>query len=122
MRRRTAESGETQPQKKYRQLTQIAAGTTNGAVSWDHYGVAGYIPGDSTYCIPDLVLNDAGQGVGDQQIATDVVAFPAPIAQASSWDPAAEQAFGAELGSEAHQKGVDVQLAPGIETDRTPLK
>ena len=102
-------------------LTQIAAGASNGAVSWDHYGVAGYIPGDSTYCIPDLVLNDAGQGVGDMQVPTDVVAFPAPIAQASSWDPAAQQAFGSELGSEAHTKGVDVQLAPAIETDRLPL-
>ena len=116
----TADGAQGQTEKLA--LTQIAAGATGtGAVSWDHYGVAGYIPGDSTYCIPDLVLNDAGQGVGDMQVATNVVAFPAPIAQASSWDPAAEQAFGAELGSEAHQKGVDVQLAPGIETDRTPL-
>ena len=102
-------------------LTQITAGLANGAVSWDHYGVAGYIPGDPTYCIPDLVLNDAGQGVGDMQIPTNVVAFPAPIAQAASWDPGAQQAFGAELGSEAHTKGVDVQLTPAIEVDRLPL-
>src|SRR3954469_22873083 len=33
---------------------------------WGHYGAAGYIPGNPALCIPDLALNDAGQGVGDQ--------------------------------------------------------
>src|SRR4051812_27686773 len=32
---------------------------------WGHYGAAGYIPGNPALCIPDLALNDAGQGVGD---------------------------------------------------------
>jgi beta-glucosidase len=35
---------------------------------WTHYGVAGYVPGQPDLCIPDLVLNDAGQGVGDMTI------------------------------------------------------
>src|ERR1700741_113806 len=43
-----------------------------------HYGTAGYVPGNSSLCIPDLVFNDAGQGVGDAQTGT--TAFPAPIA------------------------------------------
>jgi beta-glucosidase len=84
-----------------------------------HYGAAGWIPANPNLCIPDLVFNDAGQGVGDGQTGT--TAFPAPIAQAASWDPTLQYAFGAALGQEAWQKGIDVQLAPGMETDRVPL-
>jgi len=84
-----------------------------------HYGAAGYIPGNTSLCIPDLVFNDAGQGVGDAQTGT--TAFPAPIAQAASWDPSLQYQFGAALGQEARDKGIDVQLAPGMETDRVPM-
>jgi beta-glucosidase len=84
-----------------------------------HYGAAGWIPAIPRLCLPGLVFNDAGQGVGDEQILT--TAFPAPIAQSSSWDPALQYAFGQALGAEAHAKGIDVQLAPGIETDRVPM-
>ncbi len=84
-----------------------------------HYGAAGYIPGIPSLCVPDLVFNDAGQGVGDGQAGT--TAFPAPIAQSASWDPQLQYAFGAALGHEAWQKGIDVQLAPGMETDRVPM-
>jgi beta-glucosidase len=83
------------------------------------YGAAGWIPANPTLCIPDLVLNDAGQGVGDGQTAT--TAFPAPIAQAASWDPSLQYDFGAAVGREAWEKGIDVWLAPGIETDRVPM-
>src|SRR5437763_160559 len=86
---------------------------------WAHYGVAGYVPGQPDLCIPDLVLNDAGQGVGDHEINT--VAFPAPKSQASSWDPALQKSFGRALGWEALHKGINVQLAPGIEIDRLPI-
>lgn len=84
-----------------------------------HYGAAGWIPAIPSLCIPDLVFNDAGQGVGDAQTGT--TAFPAPIAQSASWDPSLQYRFGVALGQEAHRKGIDVQLAPGIETDRVPL-
>ena len=84
-----------------------------------HYGAAGYIPPNPSLCIPDLVFNDAGQGVGDAQTGT--TAFPAPIAQSASWDPGLQYQFGAALGQEAWEKGIDVQLAPGIETDRVPM-
>ena len=84
-----------------------------------HYGAAGWIPAIPRLCVPDLVLNDAGAGVGDQQTGT--TAFPAPIAQSASWDPALQYAFGAALGQEALGKGINMQLAPGIETDRVPM-
>ena len=86
---------------------------------WAHYGAAGFVPGQSSLCIPDLVLNDAGQGVGD--LETDTTAFPAAIAQSSSWDPSLQWRFGAALGWQAWHKGINVQLAPGIEIDRVPL-
>jgi beta-glucosidase len=84
-----------------------------------HYGAAGYIAAIPSLCIPDLVFNDAGDGVGDGQTGT--TAFPAPIAQASTWDPSLAYQFGQALGQEAWEKGIDVQLAPGIETDRLPM-
>ena len=84
-----------------------------------HYGAAGYVPAQPSLCIPDLVLNDAGQGVGDAE--TNTTAFPAPIAQSSSWDPSLQWRFGAALGWQAWHKGINVQLAPGIEIDRVPL-
>ena len=83
------------------------------------YGAAGWIPAIPALCIPDLVLNDAGQGVGDGQSGT--TAFPAPISQAASWDPSLQYDFGAAVGKEAWDKGIDVWLAPGIETDRVPM-
>jgi hypothetical protein len=76
---------------------------------WAHYGAAGYIPGQPSLCIPDLVLNDAGQGVGDQETGT--TAFPAPIAQSSSWDPSLQYQFGAALGWEAWHKATSVRIA-----------
>jgi beta-glucosidase len=83
------------------------------------YGAAGWIPAIPSLCIPDLVLNDAGQGVGDGQTGT--TAFPAPISQAASWDPSLQYDFGSAVGTEAWEKGIDVWLAPGIETDRVPM-
>ena len=82
-------------------------------------GRPGTSPAQPSLCIPDLVLNDAGQGVGDQETGT--TAFPAPIAQSSSWDPALQYQFGQALGWEAWHKGINVQLAPGMEIDRVPL-
>ncbi len=84
-----------------------------------YYGTAGYIPAIPSLCIPPLAFNDAGQGVADAQSGT--TAFPAPIAQSSSWDPKLQYQFGQALGREAWSKGIDVQLAPGIETDRLPM-
>ena len=83
-----------------------------------HYGAAGYLAAVPSLCIPAMVFNDAGEGVGDGQV--DTTAFPAPVSQASAWDPQLDYAFGQALGAEASGKGIDVQLAPGIETDRVP--
>jgi beta-glucosidase len=86
---------------------------------WVHYGAAGYIAANPALCIPDLVLNDAGQGVGDHNFNT--TAFPSGIAQASSWDRTLQRKFGKALGHEAWLKGINVQLAPDINIARFPM-
>jgi beta-glucosidase len=83
------------------------------------YGAAGHVPGNAALCIPDLYLNDAGQGVGDGQ--TDTTAFPAPIAQASSWDPSLDRRLGDAIGWESWHKGIDVMLAPDVNLARVPM-
>src|SRR5213595_33349 len=69
---------------------------------WAHFGAAGYIAGNPKLCIPDLVLNDAGQGVGDQEVNT--TAFPSGIAQAASWDEDLQRKLGRAIGNEAWHK------------------
>ena len=86
-----------------------------------HFGTAGHIPPNPALCIPDLVLNDAGQGVGDQIPANTVTAFPAPIAQAATWDRALQTLLGRTLGDQAWHKGINVQLAPDVNIARVPL-
>lgn len=84
-----------------------------------HYGAANDIPGIPALCVPEQVSNDAGAGLGDVQ--TFVTAFPDGITQAASWDPAMQFRVGAAIGWEAWHKGVDVQLAPGVDIARNPL-
>src|SRR3954452_9265928 len=86
---------------------------------WAHFGAAGYVAGQPDLCIPDLVLNDAGQGVGDQEVQT--TAFPSGIAQASSWDTNLQRQLGRAIGNEAWHKGINVQLAPDVNIARFPM-
>jgi beta-glucosidase len=99
--------------------TDKATLTQFQGVIFTHGGAAGFIGGNPGLCIPDLVLNDAGQGVGDAMIGT--TAFPSPISQAASWDSVMQQAFGAALGNQAWNRGVNIQLAPALETNRVPV-
>jgi beta-glucosidase len=84
-----------------------------------YYGMAGHIPANALLCIPDLTLNDAGDGVGDGQLNT--TAFPAAIDQAATWDPALQRRFGDALGWEAWHKGIDIILAPDLNLARIPM-
>ncbi len=84
----------------------------------DGAGYAGYVPANPRLCIPALTLNDAGAGVADGQIGT--TAFPAPIAQAATWDTPLQRSFGQALGREAWNKGIDVLLGPDVNIARVP--
>src|SRR3954469_15984333 len=84
-----------------------------------YYGTANDIPAVPALCIPELVFNDAGAGVGDAVLGT--TAFPDGITQAASWDRAMQRRVGAAIGWGAGHKGIDVQLAPGVDIARSPL-
>src|SRR3954467_3492426 len=90
-----------------------------GRGDFQHYGAANSIPAIPEVCGPELVFNDAGAGVGDGMLGT--TAFPDGITQAASWDPAMQRRVGAAIGWEARHKGINVQLAPGVDIARTPL-
>src|SRR3954470_8959779 len=90
-----------------------------GRGDFQHYGAANSIPAIPELCVPELVFNDAGAGVGDGMLGT--TAFPDGITQAASWDPAMQRRVGAAIGWEARHKGINVQLAPGVDIARTPL-
>ena len=84
-----------------------------------HYGAANDIPAIPSLCVPEQVSNDAGAGIADAQVL--VTAFPDGITQAASWDRAMQYRVGAAIGWEAWHKGIDVQLAPGVDITRNPL-
>ena len=84
-----------------------------------YYGAVGHVDGIPSLCIPDLVMSNAGQGVGDQFQGT--TAFPSPIAQTASWDPALQEKLGANVAWQAWHKGVNVLLAPGLDIGRVPM-
>ena len=84
-----------------------------------YYFTSGHVPANPRLCIPDLVLNDASNGVGSPQLR--VTAYPVGIAQAASWDGDLQREFGRALGNEAWHKGVNVQLAPGVNIARVPM-
>jgi len=90
-----------------------------GRGDFTHYGTANDIPAVPALCIPELVFNDAGAGVGDGVLGT--TAFPDGITQAASWDRDMQHRVGAAIGWEAWHKGIDVQLAPGVDIARSPL-
>ena len=92
---------------------------TFGNPPWfTYYGTAGHVSGVPQLCIPDLTLSDAGSGVAGLQVATTV--FPSGVAQASTWNPETQHALGEAIGAEAHAKGINVMLAPGMNIARTP--
>lgn len=69
-------------------------------------------------CTPTLTYTDGPFGIrGD----TGVTAFPAPIAQAASWNTALSTAKGRTLADEAFRKRRNVLLGPSIAGGRTPL-
>src|SRR5579859_5969144 len=97
----------------------VTGDTGNPQPSYPNYGAAGVIFANPRLCIPALVLNDGGAGIGDMQVGT--TAFPDGVNQASTWDVRLLRHYGRVLGREAFIKGVNVLLGPGIDILRDPL-
>src|SRR5690348_4116122 len=55
-------------------------------------GSAAVVAANPALCIPALVMNDAGAGIGDLQSGT--TAYPDQISQTATWDRAAQQRLG----------------------------
>jgi beta-glucosidase len=87
-------------------------------------GSAGYIPGNARLGIPALQESDASLGVtnpmlvrGPKDMSTPL---PSGLALAATFDPAIAVAGGQMVGEEARAKGLNVQLAGGVDLVRDP--
>ena len=78
----------------------------------------GNTPAIPALCIPALSLEDGPAGVGDGM--NGVTQLPAPVAAAATWDPSAEQSYGAVIGAEDAGKGVNIDLGPTVNIVRDP--
>ncbi|MBT0668182.1 glycoside hydrolase family 3 C-terminal domain-containing protein [Novosphingobium profundi] len=87
-------------------------------------GSAGFIPGNARLGIPAINESDASLGVtnpgsvrGDKDLSS---ALPSSLALAATFDPAIARAGGQVVGTEARAKGINVQLAGGVNLLRDP--
>jgi beta-glucosidase len=81
-------------------------------------GFAGKVAAIPRLGIPDLVLADGPNGVGNG--ATGVTAFPAAINGAATWDIRLMHRYGQTLAQEQAGKGNNMTLAPTINILRVP--
>jgi beta-glucosidase len=102
----------------------IAAMTLAEKISFVHgssdpqsLGQAGYIPGVARLGIPPLRLTDGPAGV---RVTHPSTAMPAPVALASSFDPALARQYGEIIGRNGRALGQDVLLSPMVNTIRVP--
>ena len=80
-------------------------------------GASGYIPGVERLGIPPLRMSDGPAGTRAVPSST---AMPAPVALASSFDDRLAREYGRVLGRDGRARGMDVVLAPMVNTIRVP--
>jgi beta-glucosidase len=76
------------------------------------------VPANPRLGLPELVLEDDSTGVAAGM--QGVTALPATIGASASWDPNLTRRYGAVIGAEERDKGIDVALAPTVNIARVP--
>jgi beta-glucosidase len=81
-----------------------------------------HLPAIERLGIPALKVSDGPSGVrGERWTGRASALFPCGSALGATWDAALVHRVGAALGSEAHDRGVQVVLAPTVNLQRTPI-
>lgn len=87
-------------------------------------GSAGFIPGVERLGIPAVQMTDASLGVGNLggilRRGDEATALPSSLALAGTFNTELARRAGQVVGSEAHAKGFNVQLAGGVNLTREP--
>lgn len=81
----------------------------------------GYVPGIPRLKVPDLWMEDGPQDVHNWiNPVPGATQFPTQITAGATWDESLVRRFGAALGQEMRDKGMDVALAPILDIAREP--